>query len=147
MIYLIITAVFIIADQISKNAVVSSMQLGESRTVIDGVFDLYYIHNDGAAYSILQGKQALLIVFTVILMIGILVYMFAYRKTMSAIESIALALILGGGIGNLIDRIAYGYVIDFLNIHIIPIFNVADIAITCGCILFAVTVLFSKKDK
>ena len=107
--------------------------------------ELYYIQNNGAAYSILQGKQTLLILFTIAVMIGIIAYVIAFAKKTTKLEVFSLALILGGGIGNLIDRVMFGYVVDFIDTHIIPVFNVADIGITCGCILFALTILFAKK--
>ena len=74
-------------------------------------------------------------------MLVILGYIILAGKNVPGSERLALGLIFGGGLGNLISRILDGYVIDFINIYIIPIFNVADIAITCGCILLALSVL------
>ena len=142
-----IVAVLVIAgDQLSKLWVKTNMNLYDHITFFNQNYvELYYIQNNGAAYSILQGKQTLLILFTLAMMIGIIAYVVAYKKQASKLEIFSLALILGGGIGNLIDRVKYGYVVDFIDTHLIPVFNVADIGITCGCILFALTILFSKK--
>ena len=106
-------------------------------------FKILYLRNDGAAYSILQGKQNFLVVFTILFMIFMIAYYVAYRKKMPKLEKFTIALILGGGIGNLIDRLLYSYVIDFIDISIIPVFNVADIAVTCGCGLFLLITLTS----
>ena len=142
--YILLSVVIIVIDRITKTWIDNNMLLGQSKTICS-LLDFTYVRNDGAAYSILEGKQTLLIVFTLLLMIGIFAYMITYRKQISKLEKLSLSLILGGGIGNLIDRIMMGYVIDFFNIHIIPVFNVADIGITIGCILFAITVLFLDK--
>lgn len=145
--YIFIAAVIVAADQLVKWIVSSSMFLGEKQTIINNILDLYYIQNNGAAFSILQGRQSLLIIFTILVMAGFLAYLISFRKKISRLEKFSIALILGGGVGNLIDRVMQGYVVDFIDIHIIPIFNIADIAITCGCILFAIAVLISGKDK
>ena len=141
----VITIGIIVLDQLTKWIISNKMLLGTSVPVLGKLVEFSYIHNNGSAFSMFQGKQLFLVIFTVILMIGVGVYLIVYKKSISTTERVALYMILGGGIGNLIDRLMYGYVIDFININIIPVFNVADIAITCGCILFAVTVLFSKK--
>ena len=141
-----IVAIFAIAaDQLSKLWVVKNMMLYDHLEFGTDLIELYYIQNNGAAYSILQGKQTLLILFTLAVMLGIIAYVIAYKSKASKLEIFSLALILGGGVGNLIDRVMNGYVIDFINTNIIPVFNVADICITCGCILFVLTILFSKK--
>ena len=143
--FAIVAAIVIALDQLSKHWVVNNMFLEEHITFNCPYFELFYIQNNGAAYSILQGKQTLLIVFTLVVMLGIVAYVIAYRKQVSGLEKFSLALILGGGVGNLIDRVMNGYVVDFINTNLIPVFNVADIAITCGCILFAISILFVKK--
>ena len=144
-----IVAVIVIAlDQLSKLWVKNNLFYNSVLELRFNLFQFHYIHNDGAAFSSLSGKQTLLIIFTAVLMLIIVVYFFYYRKTISNLEKFSLGLILGGGIGNMIDRILYSYVIDFVELRFMnfPIFNVADIAITCGCILFAITILFSRKE-
>ncbi len=144
--FVIISILIVVLDQLSKLWVKSNMMLFDCITFGNfKFFELYYIQNNGAAYSILQGKQLLLILFTLVVMIGIIVYAIVDRKKISKFEFFSLSLILGGGIGNLIDRVMNGFVVDFINIKVIPVFNVADIAITCGCILFAIAILFPKK--
>ena len=122
----------VLADQLSKQLVRSSMELYQSIPLIGGLLDLTYIHNYGAAFSILQNKQAFLIAFTGLAMTTIVIYVARERKKLPQAEIAALGLIVGGGLGNLIDRVAQGYVVDFLNIHILPVFNVADMAVCAG---------------
>lgn len=135
---------FLALDQLSKYLIDSSMQLGQTIPLIDNVLDITYVRNDGAAWNILSGRQALLIVLTGAVMLGIIVYVIVKRKELSFLERLSLGMIVGGGIGNLIGRISVGYVVDFINIQIIPVFNVADIGVTVGCILLIITVLRSK---
>lgn len=136
--------IFLALDQLSKYLVDSSMELGQTIPLIKGVFDLTYVRNDGAAWNILSGKQTLLIVVTGAVMLTIIAYVIVNRKKISLLEKLSLGMIVGGGIGNLIGRASVGYVIDFLNIQIIPVFNVADIGVTVGCILLILTILKSK---
>lgn len=142
--FIAVAVLVIVLDRITKIYIDSTMMLGYSRPLLGRFAELTYIHNSGAAFSILQGKQTVLIVLTLIVMLGIAVYVSVYGKKLSFAERFSLALIMGGGIGNLICRIRYGYVIDFINIHFIPVFNVADIAITIGCVIFCLCVLLPK---
>ena len=133
-------------DRIAKYLVSSSMSVGDSVTLIPGILELHYIRNTGAAFSSFSGKTVFLIVFTVLLLAGLSIYAVKERKKLPAAQRTALAMIIGGGAGNLIDRIATGSVVDFLNIHIIPVFNVADIAITCGGVLLFIAVLAEEAE-
>jgi len=140
-------AAVLVIDMLTKHIVSSGMALGSSITVIPGIFDLTYILNDGAAWGILSGRQALLQLFTAVLMIGILVYAIVKRKSLKTLEMLSLGLILGGGLGNFISRVFSGQVVDFLNIHIIPVFNAADIGITVGCVLLIIAELLPQKKE
>lgn len=148
MMFPIVAVIVIVLDQLSKLWIKNNIIYNSVLEFRTNLFQFHYIHNDGAAFSSLQGKQTLLIILTAALMLIIIIYFFYYKKTMSNLEMFSLGLILGGGIGNMIDRILYSYVIDFVELKFInfPIFNVADIGITCGCILFAITILFAKKE-
>lgn len=142
--FIIPVIVFVGLDQLTKYIVSSKMVLDSSITVIPKIFELTYIKNDGAAFGMLSGKQTLLIIVTVVAMILISLYAIIDRKKLSKLEELSLGMIVGGGIGNLIGRITEGCVTDFFNIHIIPVFNVADIGITIGCLLLIIAVLKSK---
>ena len=131
-------------DWLTKYWIQTSMALNDTIPVIDGIFHITYIHNYGAAFSILQGKQSFLLIVTGIAMTAILAYMVIgqIRKKAAPMELWSLALILAGGIGNFIDRVRFGYVVDFFDFRIWPIFNMADIAVCCGCGLLVFYVLF-----
>lgn len=132
----------LIGDILSKRAVEAAMTLNTGFELIPGILSFTYILNDGAAYGIFAGKQSMLIVLTSVVLFALIVYVFLMRKKMSALEKLSLGLIVGGGVGNLIGRVLNGMVVDFIDIHIIPVFNVADIGITVGCFLLVITVLF-----
>ena len=141
-------AIIIAADLITKYIVSTGMELNSSINVIPGVFDLTYIINRGAAWGILADKQALLQIFTVIVLAALVYYAVKKHKTMSRLELYSIAMIVGGGIGNLIGRVFDGYVVDFINIKFISflnIFNIADIGITVGCVLFLISTLLPRK--
>ena len=143
-----ITAAAVLAlDIITKLIVSSGMELGSSIAILPGIFELTYIHNTGAAWGVLAGKQVLLQVLTAILLIIVIVYAVVKRNVLSKPETVSLALIIGGGLGNFLSRLVKGYVVDFLNIQIIPVFNVADIGITIGCVLLIISVFVSGKKQ
>ena len=141
MLYFII-ALIILFDQLTKWLVQSSMTLNTSIPVMEGVFSMTYIHNSGAAFSMLQGKTFLLIGIQLLVIFAMLAYASMKRRGMNRLLLVSLGLIIGGGFGNLIDRVRQGYVVDFFDFHFWPIFNVADIAVSVGCGLLIVYVLF-----
>ena len=125
----------VILDQVSKYLVVANMTLHESVELIPGVLHLTYIQNDGAAFGSMDNMRWVFMLLSTVAIIGILVYLF-WKKPQDKLMLSALILIVGGGIGNMIDRVALGYVIDFINFCAFPnlwkwIFNVAD---SCVCV-------------
>jgi signal peptidase II len=131
----------IILDQGSKLAITSSMQLHQS-IFVTPYFNLTYVHNTGAAFSFLSeagGWQRWFFAGLALVISGVIAVWLARLKQHETLLAVALSLVLGGAIGNLIDRLAYGYVIDFLDVYYQtwhwPAFNVADSAITLGVIL------------
>ncbi len=139
--WLWLSAIALILDQWSKFAIDGSMRLYESIAIIPG-FNLTYVHNTGAAFSFLSeaGGWQRWFFAAMAFIISIVLTIWLYRlKKHETLLAIALALVLGGAIGNLIDRVAYGYVIDFLDVyyqsHHWPAFNIADSAITVGVFL------------
>jgi signal peptidase II len=137
----------ILADQAIKFLVVSLMELGESIPVFAGIFHITYIENPGAAFGLFANQRLVFIV------AGILVIAAAclmYRRLMSekAIIRWGVALLLGGAVGNLIDRLRIGGVIDFLDFRIWPVFNIADIGICVGVALLMYALIYdTKKEK
>lgn len=146
-----LTALLIVAaDQFSKAWIRSNLDVGQSILEL-GFFRLTYIHNTGAAFGLFQGKSFPL---TIIASIGIVAILacalFAYRHYPildSKLVKSALGLILGGTVGNLIDRLRFGYVTDFIDFNLWPTFNIADSAVTIGIILFAYSLLFVTRAK
>ncbi|HZW86798.1 MAG TPA: signal peptidase II [Gallionella sp.] len=147
--WLWLSALVIVLDQLSKAWIANHFFLGESYTVFS-VFNLVLAHNTGAAFSFLNnagGIQRWL--FSIIAIFASVLIIWLLRKhAKQTLFAFALSLILGGALGNLIDRVVYGYVVDFLSFHwdehYFPAFNLADSAITCGAFLL---ILDSFKEK
>ena len=123
-------------DQISKYLIVLYMELYQSVEVIPGVFNFTYIQNEGAAFGSMSNSPWVFMVLSTVMIVGILVYMF-WKKPQSRLLMSALTMIVAGGIGNMIDRIRLGYVIDFLDFCAFPklwkwTFNVADSFVVIG---------------
>lgn len=135
MFFSIIMAVLLI-DQGSKAAVQMLMYLGETIPVLPPVFYLTYIMNPGAAFGILPNQKVLFITTGLLLVIGVLV---GYRKLPPEKKVLrsGLGLVLGGALGNLVDRLRFGRVVDFLDFRVWPVFNLADTAIFIGVCLLA----------
>ena len=146
----IYSLILIVIDQLIKCIISSNMILNTSITLIKDFFNITYVRNIGAAFSILEGNRMFLIIVALIVLIGI--YLLIKNKTFKKIETIVYTLIISGIIGNLIDRIIYGYVIDYADFKLLgynmPIFNLADSLIVIGCILlFIITVMEEKHDR
>lgn len=129
--FLLIAAAVIIIDQFTKYIVVQNFFLGESIPVIPNVFHWTYILNPGAAFGMLEGSRWLFVLIAAAVIAGVWFFRREIRQEGLLIEA-GSALFVGGAIGNLIDRILHGVVIDFFDLRIWPIFNVADIAICVG---------------
>jgi len=146
----IATAVCLL-DQISKMAVVGSMALGESRELIPGVLNLTYIRNSGMAMGMLANHRWIFMALSVIMIALIILYV-TFSRSVKRGTVVVLAMILGGGIGNMIDRFAYGFVIDFIDVRLFGnlwkwIFNVADSFVTVGAVVLAVIYIVSEVRK
>lgn len=149
-ILIIISLVLVIIDQVSKLLILRGTTLNNEIEVIKNFFYITYTHNTGAAFSILLGKRLFLVLITIIVLVIIFNYIKKNRITRK-IELISFALVIGGTIGNLIDRIVHGYVIDFIDLKIFgydfPVFNLADSFITVGVILLILTLKRKEKEK
>ncbi len=131
-----ITVIFI--DRISKIFFSHLLSYGESLPVIKNVFHMTLVHNTGIAFGLFKDQGAVFVVIPVIAVVLLIVNFYYYRQNdqvLSRSYIIAFSLILGGAIGNLIDRMQYGYVIDFIDLRIWPVFNIADSAITIGALI------------
>ena len=147
--YLGLAGFVLLLDQISKSFIQKSFDLGQSVSVVEGFFELIYVRNTGVAFGVFSSvaspaKSALLSTFAAVAVVVVVVYSVRSSAGHHFLQA-ALALILGGALGNLYDRIAHGYVIDFLNFHFgsydWPTFNVADTAITLGVRFLAAEII------
>ena len=137
----IVVSLILSLDQFSKLIVSKNLSLSQSLPVIKGIFHLSLVHNRGAAFGIFK-NQLPLFVFTSCLAITLIC--FNLKRGGKRSYNIALSLILGGALGNLIDRLSLGYVIDFLDFRVWPVFNLADSAITVGAVLLGYSILTTK---
>lgn len=141
-------AVLVVLDQLIKHwATVALLPVG-SMEVLPGIVELRYCLNDGMAFSMLAGKQGLLIGVTSVMLVAVLVMLFVRKMPLA--ERIAWTLVLGGGVGNLIDRVLNGVVVDYINVLFMhfAIFNFADICVCVGVGLLMLVLLLdsTKKD-
>lgn len=140
----------VIADQLTKYLVVLNIEYRGSAPFIPGVMSFYHTRNTGAAFSMLSDKRWVFMVFSFISM-ALIVYVLVKEYKRHIMLNVSLAMVLGGGIGNMIDRIYLGYVVDFFHTDFMDfaVFNVADCFITVGAVLLGVYVIFieSKVEK
>lgn len=137
---IIISVLFL--DQLSKFLAARFLELNKPAILINNFLNLSLVHNRGAAFGILKNQ---LFVFVIISLFAIALILYHLKdKKKSHLSSISLSLILGGAVGNLIDRLRFGFVIDFLDFRVWPVFNIADSAITIGVILLSWELLCRK---
>ena len=139
----VITAVAVLLDQISKSIVVNGLPLyGEAR-FIPGVLSFYHTRNTGAAFSMLSDRRWVFMLLSCVAIVAITVMLYFWRSR-HVLLTVSLSMILGGGIGNMIDRIVNGYVTDFFRVDFVDfaVFNVADSFITVGAVLLGVYIIF-----
>ncbi|WP_042223836.1 signal peptidase II [Oceanobacillus manasiensis] len=149
-IYYIFALIVIGIDQLTKWLVVKNMEYGEEITIIDQFFSLTSHRNTGAAWGILEGQMIFFYVVTVAVVIGIIIYMQRYAKDSRGL-AIALSLLLGGAIGNFIDRLFRQEVVDFFDFIIFgydfPIFNIADSALVIGVFFIIIATIIDELKK
>jgi len=152
--FLVPAVLFTILDQYSKLLAVRYLKNSASLVLIDGALSLSYLENTGAAFGILNGRQWIFVIAAAVMMLASLIISFRIDreiKTCSFVRSvlhIALGCLFAGALGNMIDRLARGCVIDFIYFSLIdfPVFNVADICVTCSVAVIAVIVIFFYGD-
>ncbi|MCC4411088.1 signal peptidase II [Limosilactobacillus reuteri] len=141
---IVIILILTICDQLLKSWVASSIVLGGSKQLIPGIIELTNLRNSGAAWSIFEGQQTFFTIITVVAIIVIGYFIWQYRKNIPML--IGLSLIMAGTIGNFIDRLRQGYVVDMFETTFInfPIFNIADMCLTIGVIWLIICILKEK---
>ncbi len=134
------------ADQAVKYGIASFMEIGESIPVLPGIFHITYIENPGAAFGMFANQRMIFILAALSVIVAVCA---AYRHLMNEGRTVrwGVALLLGGAVGNLIDRVRTGRVIDFLDFRIWPVFNIADIGICIGVALLIYTMTFEREKE
>ena len=135
------------ADQLSKLWILGNLPLYQQIPVIPGLFHLTYVQNTGAAFSSFQGQQWLFVLVFAILTAAVIWEFSTGKMGFSKFERWCIAAIYAGGLGNMIDRLRLGFVVDMIEVEFMtfPVFNVADCFITCGCIAMLVSLVFFNK--
>lgn len=140
---LIIATIIVIIDQVLKIVIDNILSINESTQVIPNVFYITKVYNTGAAWSLFEGSGILLIIIAIVAFFLLLKYQIYFMGNKR--NTLAFAFIYGGLVGNLIDRVIYGYVIDYLHIYIFgfsfPVFNLADMAIVIGFLLVILAII------
>jgi signal peptidase II len=152
-IFVLLAAVVIVLDQLTKSAIVARFSLHESYAVINNFFNLVYVMNPGAAFGFLAGASAtfryIFFIGITILAIGLIIFYLLKSKPQSVLIVLSLTLIFAGAVGNLTDRIRFGAVVDFLDVYVgtwhWPAFNVADSAISIGAALMIWEMIVARK--
>jgi signal peptidase II len=145
MIFIIVVVVFLL-DQFTKFFITKNLLLSQSVPIAKGVLYFTVVHNRGAAFGILKNQVPLFILTAVISIVLIYLNLKRNKKKELSFYNFSLSLILAGALGNLADRIRLGYVIDFIDLRIWPVFNLADAAITIGAILLGYSILRPTKQ-
>lgn len=148
----LIAGLIVLLDQITKAVILQNLPMYDSITVIPGFFDITHIHNPGGAFGFFANQSLILrkILFLFISSLAVIFVFYFYMRTPPTHPMLAsgFALIFGGAVGNMIDRIRFGKVVDFLDVYIgvwhWPVFNVADSAISTGVAVFVFHILFNK---
>ena len=143
-------AVGVLLDQASKYAVINTLKDKEDMTLIKGVLSLTYTENRGAAFGMLPGGQLLFAAFALFVTAAAFVYIRRILKNGGSLAvCLWLSLVSAGAVGNLIDRVDRGFVVDFIYFSIIdfPVFNIADIFVVCSCFMLVITLLTDKDEK
>jgi len=159
LLYFMLICSLCLFDQITKSVAVSALKGKESFKIIKGVLELSYLENAGAAFGMLQNKQLIFLIVTIIAVSLICVFMLRIdfvsilhkneisQKKLTVLK-VVLLFIVSGALGNLIDRLSYSYVVDFIYFKLIdfPVFNVADIYVTCATVVLFIMILFVLKE-
>lgn len=148
--YAILFVVLVAIDQVTKYLAIMNLKGKEEIIIIDKWLYLTYVENSGAAFGIFQNATILFTVLTIAIVFGIMWYLLKESNNVGIFLKLPLVMILAGAIGNLIDRIHLGYVVDFIHsplggLYNFPVFNFADIYVTCSAIFLIIYLLFTEE--
>ena len=146
--YILFILAVVAADQVTKWLVMENIALHGHVDFIPGLLSLTYAQNTGAAWSMLEGQRWLFILVFAVLTVLLLLEFFKFHMPFTDFERWLIAAVYAGGLGNMIDRVRLGYVVDMIQTDFMnfPVFNVADCFITCGCILLILRLVFFNKE-
>jgi len=133
-----------ILDQATKYFISNRVYAGETLPILKNIFHITLVHNTGAAFGIFKDQAIFFVIVSAIAAVSIFAFL-KIKNNMNRLRDFGFALILGGALGNLVDRLRFGYVIDFLDFRIWPVFNIADSAITVGTFLVILSVVRKKR--
>lgn len=144
-----IIAFVIFIDQVSKHAAIKYLKSSRPYIIIENFFQFNYVENRGAAFGILENKRTFFIIITICIIVFLSFYLVKYHNNLSMLTKLSFAMLIGGATGNLIDRIRFGYVVDFIsfrftNSYSFPVFNIADTVIVVSTFLIVFVILFDK---
>jgi len=150
-VYFIIVLVIVLLDQISKLAAIKYLKGNRPLVLIEDFFQLYYVENTGAAFGIFKNGRYFFIIVSILVIVFVVLFIIKYFHSLTLTMKIALSVFIGGAIGNLIDRIRLGYVVDFLSFKLpwgydFPVFNIADTFIVISTIIIMSMLLFNKYE-
>jgi signal peptidase II len=145
MFFLYLAIIVFVLDRITKIIVTKILLSSESLPVIHRIFSITLVKNTGSAFGFLPQATKFFVWFSILAIIIIVIFLFRLKKKDFFVK-FSLALIMGGALGNLFDRLAFGYVIDFLDFKIWPVFNLADFSISVGCLLLLFKMFTSPKE-
>lgn len=144
----IMSGVVLLLDQIIKKIIELSMNVNSSISIIDGFFNITYVQNTGAAFSMFQNSRLFLVIIALLSLL-LIIYMVTHDKNKTNLNKLSYGLLIGGIIGNLVDRVFLGYVIDYLDFNIFgysfPVFNLADIGIVVGIFLMVIIMMWGER--
>lgn len=150
MLQIIIIVLLVLADQLTKLLIWAPIPKDGTIEVLPGILNFSKVENTGASFGIFQGMQVFFIIMTVIVLVAAVYIMFRYRNKHSRFIKVLVAVLFAGALGNLIDRMAFGYVRDFIDFRLFNfwtyVFNIADAALVIGAILLGIYILFFYKD-
>ena len=145
--YLLIGALVIAVDQLTKYLVRANMQPGDRIPVIGNWMSIFYVQNTGTAFSMFAGNRFVTIFLTSVLIILCIVFIVKEGAEKISLIPVLFTFVAAGGISNMIDRLTLGYVTDMISCGKFAVFNVADIGVTCGCILTMIALIVLYKDE
>ncbi len=136
---------FLVLDQLLKHYIRTTMTIGQSIPIINGIFHITYIENPGAAFGILTNQRLLFLILTTVIT-GVMIYLYLSLQNKKSLAALSLGFVISGALGNFIDRFFRGTVTDMFDFQIWPVFNIADVCICVGIALLCYVLIFKGEE-